>query len=197
MTATTSLSLLVRAADSTDAESWDRLTSIYVPLMRQWLNTYDVQPSDADDLIQDVLAVLLRELPSFEHNERIGAFRNWLRRILVNRLRNLRRSRRYEPQPRGTSSVFDQLDQLEDDHSEGSRIWNAEHDRRVLAQLIELVRPRFQYKTWEAFRRQVLEGERPDTVASALQMPLNSVYVARSRVLSALRGEASGIVDML
>ena len=197
MTATTSLSLLVRAADSTDAESWDRLTSIYVPLMRQWLNTYDVQPSYADDLIQEVLTTVVRDLPKFDHNQRAGAFRAWLRRILVNRLRNFWRDRQHRPVATGGSSVLERLNQLEDEASDTSRIWDAEHDQAVIARLLELIQPSFADKTWEAFRRQMFEGQRADQVAAELEMPLSSVYVARSRVLSALRREAAGLVDSI
>jgi RNA polymerase sigma-70 factor (ECF subfamily) len=49
--------------------------------------------------------------------------------------------------------------------------------------------------TWEAFSRQVFGGQRADQVAAALGMPISSVYVARSRILSALRIEAKGLVD--
>jgi RNA polymerase sigma factor (sigma-70 family) len=156
-----------------------------------------VQKSDADDLIQEVLAVLMQELPQFDHNQRTGAFRNWLRKILVNRLRNLWRLRKYEPQGRGTSSLLDQLHQLQDDNSEVSRIWNADHDQHVISQLMEAVRPRFQQKTWEAFRRQLFDGQRADAVAVELNMAISSVYVARSRVLSTLRREAEGLVDSI
>ncbi len=197
MNEATSLSLLDRVTNSSDSDSWDRLTELYVPLMRRWLHHYDVQPADADDLIQEVLAVVMQYLPQFDHNQQTGAFRNWLRRILVNRLRNLWRSRKYEPQARGTSSLLDQLHQLQDDRSELSRIWNAEHDQHVISQLMEAVRPRFQAKTWEAFRRQMFDGQRADAVAAELNMPLSSVYVARSRVLSTLRREAEGLVDSI
>lgn len=194
MSETTSLSLLDRASKSDDSESWDRLVAIYAPLLRRWLSTYDVQHADADDLIQEVLTAVWRELPSFCHNQRIGAFRNWLRKILVHRLRGFWRTRNREPHGNGTS-LIDQLNQLEHDDSEGSRIWNTEHDRHILSQLIDAVRPRFQQNTWEAFRLQMLEGKRADVVAAELEMPLNSVYVARSRVLSTLRREAAGLVD--
>ena len=197
MNEVTSLSLLDRVTNSTDSDSWDRLAELYVPLMQRWLTQYDVQRSDADDLIQDVLAVLMQELPQFDHNQRTGAFRNWLRKILVNRLRNLWRSRKYEPQAKGTSSLLEQLHQLEDDKSEQSRIWNADHDQHVITQLMEAVRPRFQEKTWEAFRRQLFDGQRADVVATELNMPISSVYVARSRVLSTLRREAEGLVDSI
>lgn len=197
MSEATSISLLGRAADPADSDSWDRLAELYVPLMRRWLVQYDVQRSDADDLIQEVLAVLMQELPQFDHNQRTGAFRSWLRKILVNRLRNLWRSRKYEPQAKGTSSLLEQLHQLEDDKSEQSRIWNADHDQHVMTQLMEAVRPRFHEKTWEAFRRQMFDGQRADVVATELGMPISSVYVARSRVLSTLRREAEGLVDSI
>jgi RNA polymerase sigma-70 factor (ECF subfamily) len=193
---TTSFSLLERASTSRDTEAWDRLVAVYAPLMRRWLHSYGIQHADADDMIQEVLSVVLAELPSFQHNERAGAFRNWLRRILVNRLRGFWRRRKLEPAAPGTSSIAERLAELEDDNSNASQVWNAEHDRHVLSQLIAGVRPRVLDKTWEAFRRQVLEGQRADVVAADLDMPVNSVYVARSRVLSILRREAAGLVDV-
>lgn len=197
MNQATSLSLLDRAANPADSDSWDRLAQLYVPLMRRWLNQYDVQRADADDLIQEVLVVVMQELSQFDHNQQTGAFRNWLRRILVNRLRNFWRSRKCEPRGKGTSSLLEQLNQLEDDGSAISRIWNAEHDQHVISQLMEAVRPRFQAKTWEAFRRQMFDGQRADAVAAELNMPLSSVYVARNRVLSTLRREVEGLVDSI
>jgi DNA-directed RNA polymerase specialized sigma24 family protein len=43
--------------------------------------------SDADDLAQEVMLVIVREMPHFEHSGRKGAFRNWLRMITVHRRR--------------------------------------------------------------------------------------------------------------
>ncbi len=197
MEQSTSLSLLDRVSSGTDQESWDRLVSLYKPLLERWLRSYDVQACDVDDLIQEVLSVVLTEVSSFNHNQRVGAFRNWLRRILVNRLRNYWRSRKYVPQAKGSDSLLDQMQQLEDDTSELSRIWNEEHDQHVMARLLESVRMHFQPLTWEAFRQQVFEERSADVVAAELKMSLSSVYVARSRVLSTLRQEAAGLVDTI
>ena len=193
----TSLSLLARAGQAGDRPSWDRLVGLYAPLLRRWLRAYDVQDADADDLIQDVLTAVVRELPKFDHNQRTGAFRTWLRRILVNRLRNFWRARQHRPLAEGGSSVLQRLNELEDETSNASHIWAAEHDREIMAKLMELIRPTFLPQTWEAFHRQTFGGQRADQVAADLGMPLSSVYVARSRVLSALRREAAGLVDSL
>ncbi len=191
----TSISLLARVCRSGDSDSWNRLVELYAPLMRGWLRSYEVTGADADDLVQDVLVVVSQELPNFKHNERPGAFRSWLRKILVNRLRNYWRARR-RPTAAGGSNMLQQLQQLEDDASELSRIWNEQHDREVIAKLIDLVRPTFQAKTWEAFERQMFSGQRPDQVAAELGMPHGSVYMARHRVLSALRRQGRDRLQM-
>lgn len=193
----TSLSLLARVRQSDDSQSWNRLVEIYEPLMRRWLLSYEVQDADAADLMQDVFEVVARELPSFEHSEHAGAFRSWLRKVLVNRLKNFWRSRKSRPVAAGGSSMLERLNQLEDDKSEVSRVWDDSHDQEVITRLMELIRPTFLPKTWEAFRRQMFEQDKPHQIAEELGMSLGSVYMARTRVLAALRREAAGIVDSI
>jgi RNA polymerase sigma-70 factor (ECF subfamily) len=190
----TSISLLGRLQQSNDQAAWDRLVQLYAPLLKQWIRTFDVQEADADDLVQEVLSVVVRELPQFER-QRAGSFRAWLRQVLVNRLRNFWRSRQHRPQATGATSVLERLQELEDDASQLSRTWDEQHDRETLARLMEQIRGRFLPKTWDAFHRQMFGGQRADKVAEELGMPLASVYVARSRVLSALRREADGLID--
>ena len=191
----TSISLLNRLQQTDDSKNWNRLVELYAPLLRAWLRKYDVQDSDADDIVQEVLAAVLKELPNFQHNQRIGAFRSWLRTILANRVKLFWRSQKYRPVATGTSSLDDQLNQLQDDASEVSQMWNREHDEYVLQRLMKAVQPQFEAKTWQAFRRQVVEGEKANMLASELDMSLSSVYMAKSRVLSALRRESEGLVD--
>jgi RNA polymerase sigma-70 factor (ECF subfamily) len=81
----TSLSLLERLQQQPDPETWKRLVSLYLPMIHGWLQRHGVAPADADDLAQEVLTVVVRELPRFEHNQRAGAFRAWLRTITVHR----------------------------------------------------------------------------------------------------------------
>ncbi len=192
---TTSLSLLNRAVAKDDSQSWNRLASLYQPLLQRWLNSFGIQHSDSEDLIQDVLATVFRELPAFQHNERTGAFRKWLRSILINRVRHFLRSRQNRPTATGKSSVLQQLQQLADDRSNLSQLWDREHNEHVISRLTSAVEPRFEKKTWMAFRRHVLDDVSPVEVANELGMTLSSVYVAKSRVLSVLRQEADGLID--
>ena len=191
----TSLSLLDRIRETSDPQSWDRLVTLYAPLLKRWVLSYEVQASDADDIVQDVLAIMVRDLPKFQHSERTGAFRGWLRAILVTRVKDFWRSRRYRPMATGTSSIDEKLNQLKDEASEASQVWNCEHDRYVLKQLMRLVQSQFEPKTWQAFYRQALKGHKPETVAKDLEMSMSGVYTAKYRVLNALRRESEGLID--
>lgn len=191
----TSLSLLDRLRQSSGNESWDRLTLLYTPLIRAWMRRYEVQESDANDLLQEVLLAVSQDICKFEHRGQPGAFRGWLKAILMNRLRKFWRARDHRPPSCGDSDMDDKLAQLGDPASEISQIWNREHDQYVLRQLLALAEPHFEPVTWNAFCRLALDGAKPDVVADELGISLNAVCLAKSRVLRRLRQEAAGLIE--
>jgi RNA polymerase sigma-70 factor (ECF subfamily) len=191
--AETSLTLLERLRQPTDASAWGRFVDLYTPLIQGWLRRQGVRPEDADDLVQEVFGVLLRELPRFQHNQRSGAFRCWLRLITVHRLRAFWKDRK---RVRDDGADFErQLDELTDEGSGLSRLWDKEHDEHVLRRLLELTEPEFSSTTWQAFRSMALEGKRAADVAAELGTTVNVVLLAKSRVLRRLRQQARGLVD--
>jgi RNA polymerase sigma-70 factor (ECF subfamily) len=191
----TSATLLQRLRDRTDQDAWQRLVDLYTPLLNGWLKRYGLQASDREDLVQEVLTAVVREAPRFRHNGRPGAFRHWLRAILVNRLREFWRGRQSRPAATGDSDVADMLAQLEDPDSGLSHLWDQEHDKHVLHRLLALIEPQFTPSTWRAFHRVVLEGARPDAVAAELGLSVNAVFIAKSRVLQRLRDETRELLD--
>jgi RNA polymerase sigma-70 factor (ECF subfamily) len=192
----TSVSLLERLRTNPDDGAWDRLVAVYRPWIVGWLCRHGLGDSDAEDLAQDILLVVLRELEFFQHNRRTGAFRAWLRTITAHRLRDFGRARRYRPQSGGDSASLDRLDQLQDPASPLSRLWDQEHDRHVVRRLLELVEADFEESTWRAFRAVMLEGEKPAAAAARLGLSVNAVLLAKSRVLARLRQEGQGLIDV-
>ena len=190
----TSVSLLERLAGVPTDDDWRRLLDLYQPLLRAWMARAGVAESDADDLSQDVLLVVFRELGGFERRGK-GAFRAWLRTILTNQVRDYFRGREYRPTATGDSDFLRRLDELESSDSALSRLWDRQHDEHVVAALTERVRGDFTPATWAAFRRHVMEGEPARQVAEALGVTLNCVLLAKSHVLKRLREEAAGLVD--
>lgn len=190
----TSISLLDRLAGQPTEADWRRLLDLYEPLLRAWMARAGVPPADADDLGQEALLVVFREVGGFRRAGK-GAFRSWLRTIVANRVRAYFRDRRYQPVATGDSDILRRLDELESPESELSRQWDREHDQHVGASLLRRVQGDFAPATWQAFRRHVLEGEPAAQVAADLGLSLNSVLLAKSRVLKKLRAELAGLVD--
>ncbi len=190
----TSASLLERLRTAPDEAAWRRLDDLYRPLIRRWLLRDPFLGEEAEDIVQEVMAVLVRELPGFQR-QRTGSFRLWLRTITAHRLGALYRSRQHHPQALGSPLEKSPLLQLVDPHSELGRLWDEEHDRHVLHRLMELIAPLFERTTLAAFRRTAFEGIAPAQVAEELGLSLNAVLVAKSRVLTKLRQEARELID--
>jgi RNA polymerase sigma-70 factor (ECF subfamily) len=168
------------------------MVQLYTPLLRNWLLRQPLQTADVDDLVQDVLVVVVRRVPEFRHHGGPGAFRHWLRTILANRLRYYWRQRLGRPEAAGGLEAVGLLEQLETPDSAIGSAWDLEHDRHVVARLLELIHPEFTAATWEAFHRYALQGLPAAEVAATLGISVNAVCIARSRVLRRLRQEAQG-----
>lgn len=149
--AETSLSLLDRLKGQPDQMGWQRWIDLYTPLIRGWLLRQGLIDPGQDDVVQDVLAVVVRKLPDFSRQPQTGSFRRWLRTITVNCLREYWRSRRLRPRATGASEFLQLLEHLEDPASNLSRHWQEDHDRYVTRRLLEQIRPDFEGTTWQAF----------------------------------------------
>jgi RNA polymerase sigma-70 factor (ECF subfamily) len=193
--ATTSLSLLNRLQSHAGADAWDRLVRVYTPLIYGWLRKYYLQSADAEELVQEVMIVVVRKLPAFQHNGQRGAFRRWMLGILRNCLHDFWRARAREPAGSGESDFAERLDALAQPDSEMSRCWDRDHDQHVLRRLLDQIRPDFQPSTWQAFCGVVLEERPANTVARELGITRNAVYCAKAAVLRRLRQEAKQMVD--
>lgn len=186
---TTSVSLLERLRQAKpDAPEWRCLHDVYLPVIRGWLEHVPGLRDEADDLSQEVLVVLARELPTFERR-RHGSFRAWLRQITVNRIRSYCKTRRQQP----GAAVDALLAQLEDSNSELARRWDEEHDRHILQALLGVVQADFEPATWHAFSRFALDGVPAADVARELGVSVGKVVQAKFRVLKRLREEAAGL----
>lgn len=191
----TSPSLLERLRATPDSIAWQRLVEVYTPLIHGWLRRHAVPPQDAEDLVQEVFSVVVRELPRFHYDPERGSFRSWLRAVTVNRLLAFWRSRRGHPAAVGGSDPAALLEQLADPRSDLNRLWDQEHDRHVARRLLELIQPEFEPTTWQAFQRTALDGVKPALVAAELGVSVNAVFIAKSRVLRRLRQELRGLID--
>ncbi len=192
---TTKISLLQQLT-SGEPDAWRELDEMYRPLIARWLRRYQLEASDVEDLTQEVMSLLIRDIGKFHHNGRVGAFRTWLKMTAVNLARNYLR-RKNLPRGTGGSSFLERLDQLEDPHSNESRAFELEHDRAVVQRLLQRISNQFEPITFQIFRSHVLEGQSARETAEKLEVSVASVHTAKSRVLRRLRQLAADCIDDL
>jgi RNA polymerase sigma-70 factor (ECF subfamily) len=191
----TPLSLLDRLKTAaSDSPDWLRLHDLYWPLIKSWLAQIPGTRADSDDLAQEVLMVLVRELPGFQ-SRGAGSFRAWLRQITINQTRAHFKKRRKQPAAAVGGEDESVLVQLEDPGSALALQWDRDHDRHVAHKLLQLVKNDFESTTWEAFSRFALHGTPAAAVARELGLSENAVLLAKSRVLKRLRQEAGDFLS--
>jgi RNA polymerase sigma-70 factor (ECF subfamily) len=186
---TTSYSLLERLRrPDVDGVAWDRFVALYTPLLHRWARNWGLQPADAGDVVQDVLLVLLRKLPSYQQAPH-RRFRSWLWGVTRNRVRAFRR-RRF-PTPLGDDPGADELaapDRLAEHEA-------AEELALLTRRAAELLQSDFQPATWKAFWETAVVGRSGSEVAAELGLTVGAVYAARFRVQQRIREELAGFLD--
>jgi RNA polymerase sigma-70 factor (ECF subfamily) len=171
-----------------DAVAWQRLEFLYTPLVRWWCRRHGVwQPQDVEDVTQEVFLAVAGKLAGFTKGP-AGSFRSWLYTITRHKAQDHYRRRRARPAATGGSAAQDRLEKLPETTSENSVTEHRVSERAILVRrALEMVRPEFQPRTWQAAWQVVVEGQRPVEVAAALGMSAGAVYTAKSRVLGRLR----------
>ena len=193
----TSLTLLERIK-ARDNDGWNRLVKLYGPLIYKWCRSSGLSESDAIDCVQEVLRSVDRTVDRFRRDRPGDSFRNWLKVITANKVRDHLRLQRRQPRASGGTTAFLRLSEqpapLDDESIE--IVTDADQDRLVLTRkLMALVKESVQKHTWAAFWMTAVEGKSPSDVAEELVISVWTVYQARSRVLRRLRDEASGLLD--
>jgi RNA polymerase sigma-70 factor (ECF subfamily) len=191
----TSRSLLERVK-ADEAAAWERLVALHAPLVFHWCRHSELQEEDIADVLQEVFQAVVAHVGSFRKEKEGDSFRGWLRRITQNKISDHFRRLRREPRGMGGSEAQLRFAQLPEPGAgeEGSDA-TERAERGLLFRGLDLIRPEFEERTWQAFWRTAVEGQSAKDVALALSMSAGAVRVAKSRVLRRLREELGDVLD--
>ncbi|MCE9534048.1 MAG: sigma-70 family RNA polymerase sigma factor [Planctomycetes bacterium] len=180
-------SLLERLRQQPDADSWCRFVELYTPLLYQFSVKLGLTKPRAEDLVQEVFAILVRELPRFEYDPS-RSFRAWLWTIFRNKSHEFRR--RFDPLAGANPAPQTLIDP-----NPISDLEEAEFNRYLVHRAMQIMKAEFAETTWRACLACVVEEQAPEDVAEELGITKEAVYQAKSRVLRRLRQELDGMVD--
>jgi RNA polymerase sigma-70 factor (ECF subfamily) len=190
----TSLTLLERSR-ANEPGAWDRLVSLYAPLVRSWCVGAGVQDADADDVVQEVCAAALNSLAGFRRDRPGDTFRGWLRGITRHLLvQHFRRSRR-QLRGSGGSEALDMIHEVADPRVELAEEDSPAQMQGLYSRALEQVRGEFEERTWRMFWLTTVEERTPGAVAELMGVSAAAVRKAKSRVLHRLREELGDVIE--
>ncbi len=178
-------SLLVRVRDPGDSSAWSEFVEIYAPLIHNYCIRRGLQDSDAADVAQESLLQVSKSIRTFEYNRERGRFRDWLGTVTRSQIgRLVRRNRRASvgfEEPEGVLESA-QAPTVDPD-------WAAEFSAHLLKAALKRIKDGFEAKTWEAFELAWLQSLPASQAAQTLGVPIDMIYVSKSRVIKRLRLE--------
>jgi RNA polymerase sigma-70 factor (ECF subfamily) len=177
-----------------DTRAWERLVSLYTPLLEQWCRQYGLQEADAADVCQKVFMAVAESIGTFRRDEAGGSFRGWLRTITRTKVLDHRRREAPKAAP-GGNAYEQQLHMPAPEPEEPGAGVENEEIRLLYRRAMELMGRDFEETTWRAFFMVVVEDRSPADAAAELGISRNAVYLARARVLSRLREEFADLLD--
>jgi RNA polymerase sigma factor (sigma-70 family) len=182
---TTRASLLLRLRNPQDHDAWVEFVSLYEPVIYRTLRRGGLQDADAQEVLQDLLLAVNRNIERWKLGAEHGSFRGWLRRVT----RNLVVSwvRRKQRQLSTTSIDLDSLLEASSDaggpeSDEFDRELRRAHFQIASEQVREEVRP----QTWQAFFDVAVSGLSVAETANKLDMTTGAVRVAKCRIIARL-----------
>lgn len=189
----TSRSLIVRLQND-DSLAWDRLVTLYSPLVFHWCRKMDLPEQDLADVFQEVFHAVAKNVAKFRRDRPNDTFRGWLRTITRNKVYDFYRRQGREPKAAGGTDANLRMSQLPADTDDDETDEQQAHNE-LFHRALDLIRTDFEERTWKAFWRVVVDGQTPNDIGEEMEMRPGTIRVAKSRVLKRLREELGDLIE--
>jgi RNA polymerase sigma-70 factor (ECF subfamily) len=186
-------SLLLRIRDPRDTEAWQTFVDVYGRLIYRHCRSRGLRHEDAENVTQEVFAQINRSIRGFDYRPELGRFRDWLGTVTRNEINRLLKKEGRAARGSGGVEEEQALDSIA--AREEDTAWAEEFNAHLLESALARSRPHFEEQTWRAFELVWLEKRPAVQVARELKVPIDRVYVAKSRVLERLQQEVQELAE--
>jgi RNA polymerase sigma factor (sigma-70 family) len=190
----TSATLLLRIRPDSPARelAWQEFHRCYAPMIAGFARKMGAKVHDREDIVQDVMTGVFSASTNFVYDPAKGRFRGFLK---VCTFRAVRRRLGQNVKFQGVPLTRIDPQALEIDQA-WNDVWEHEHLRRALGQ----IRKKYQatpemLRTFRAFELFGLREQPADEVARRLEMSVDGVHQAKSRITRALREKLKALEE--
>lgn len=180
--------LLLRLRDWKDDQSWQEFYGIYARLIRGTALKAGLTREEAQEVVQDTMVAVARQIRDFNYDPHIGSFKNWLLRITQRRATDQLRKRRPDASPRRGSDT-QVLQAVPDPSSAMEAMWDEEWMRALKQLALVFVRRRVSPTQYRMFEMYVMERRPLAEIRRILGVSTAQIYMAKYRITRMLKKE--------
>ncbi len=181
-------SLLLRLKDRDDEISWREFYTIYGRMIFGYALHFNLSHAEAEDIVQEVVIKVFRQILSFDYSPEQGRFRGWLKtvtkHVVIDFIRRRERRKNTSIQYREHAEVL-----LEEQEFDDNEIWRKEREKALLEVALQRVHERIGEGCRKVFKLFVVERHSAGEVGARLDMEPNAVYACKHRMLKYIREE--------
>lgn len=170
MAYTTSKTLLQQIQGGSET-AWYNFYVIYTPLIKACGRKYEIDDSELDDLVQEIMLKLFEKQALTTYDPQKGKFRTYFGRIIFNTIMDLKRRQKPLPDTVDEPVAHDDIQEMIDNE------WNDYACKEAML----ILRQRVDENVYQAFQMLTEHNMEPQAVADFLNMPLRHVYDAKAR----------------
>lgn len=181
-------------------KAWLKFEVVYKGRLRYHLSRVLSNSSDVDEVYQEVLLILHRKINSFDRRQE-GSFRRFLRTICYRSARDrIEKVRNHRLQSANSDQApFFDVEQLADDNSELSRLWNDEHRQFVTETVVDELRRRCGDRKTEIYLELGREEMSREQIADLFQISPATLFRIQAevrRTIHEIQSEFGEILDL-
>ena len=183
---------LLSRVQANEVRAWERLVALYEPLVVSWCRVANVPEASIKPAVEKIFLAVAVGVADF-HPDRLNcSFRTWIRTITRNLLEE---DVQAELESGASGSDADQVTHVSVASSLASLSELVDEETLLFETALRLIQTEFASETFDLFAQTVLEQQLPQAVAEQLHVSLETVRLAKSRVLFRLRDEFGTLLD--
>ncbi len=175
----TRASLMNTLREGPGRPGWREFFDNYAPAVFRVARLRGLDRNDADDVVQQVMLTIARRIGELDFSADSGRFRNWVRTVTENKIRDQHRKPQADELPGGDGPA--------DDAATADAVWEEQWRVQDMLACLDDVVMDFAPRRVEAFRLYVLEGRPVQEVADRLGLSVGHIYVTRTQIINRIR----------
>jgi RNA polymerase sigma-70 factor (ECF subfamily) len=190
----TRASLLERLKDWQNDSSWRDFYEAYKKLIYGVAIKHGLTNEEAEDVVQETMLIVARQMPSFKYDRKVGSFKAWLFKTTRWRIASQLRKRGLvagsDPVSDDDASEIPVPEEMIDRAGiDTQALWDAEWSKSMLNAAIAKVRRHLDPQKYQIFDFYVNKQFSPEKIAKFFSIPVSQVYLAKHRVTEMIKEE--------